>query len=77
MQKTFAGIEIMQTQSGAFCNFLFVDTNLFIRYLTNDDPAKADRVDNLLNQAAVSKIKLVTAEIVLIEVVWGAQILSH
>lgn len=23
----------------------FVDTNLFIRYLTNDDPQKADRVD--------------------------------
>lgn len=22
----------------------FLDTNIFIRYLTNDDPAKADRV---------------------------------
>lgn len=29
----------------------FVDTNLFVRYLTADDPAKADRVDTLLNKA--------------------------
>jgi len=48
----------------------FVDTNLFIRYLTNDDPDKANKVENLLNQAAAGKIRLVTAEIVLAEVVW-------
>lgn len=48
----------------------FVDTNLFIRYLTNDDPEKADRVDRLLDQAVKGKISLVTAEMVLAEVVW-------
>ena len=48
----------------------FVDTNLFIRYLTNDDPAKADRVEGLLNDAAAGKVKLITAEMVLAEVVW-------
>ncbi|RLB96758.1 MAG: type II toxin-antitoxin system VapC family toxin [Deltaproteobacteria bacterium] len=48
----------------------FIDTNLFIRYLTNDDPQKADRVDRLLEQAAKGKVKLMTAEIVLAEVVW-------
>ena len=48
----------------------FVDTNLFIRYLTNDDPEKADRVDRLLDQAVKRKISLVTAEMVLAEVVW-------
>jgi len=48
----------------------FVDTNLFIRYLTNDDPIKADRVEKMLDQAGRQKIKLVTAEIVLAEVVW-------
>lgn len=47
-----------------------IDTNLFIRYLTNDDPQKADRVDRLLEQAANGKIQLMTAEIVLAEVVW-------
>jgi predicted nucleic acid-binding protein len=26
----------------------FVDTNLFIRYFTNNDPYKADRVERLL-----------------------------
>ena len=48
----------------------FVDTNLFIRYLTNDDPIKADRVEKLLNQAADGKVRLVTAEMVLAEMVW-------
>ncbi len=48
----------------------FVDTNLFIRYLTNDDPAKADRVEQLLADAATGKVRLVTTEMVLAEVVW-------
>lgn len=51
-------------------NTCFVDTNLFIRYLTNDDPEKADRVDRLLDQAANKKIKLISTEIVMAEVVW-------
>lgn len=49
---------------------VFVDTNIFIRYLTNDDPVKADRVERLLDKAANEKILLVTAELVLAEVVW-------
>lgn len=48
----------------------FVDTNLFIRYLTNDDQPKADRVERLLNDAAAGKVRLVTAEMVLAEIVW-------
>ncbi len=48
----------------------FVDTNLFIRYLTNDDPAKAERVESLLRDAAAGKVRLVTAEMVIAEVVW-------
>lgn len=48
----------------------FVDTNLFIRYLTNDDPRKADRVERLLGEAAAGKVRLVTAEMVLAEMVW-------
>lgn len=49
---------------------VFVDTNLFIRYLTNDDPAKADRVEKLLGEAKAGKVLLVTAEMVLAETVW-------
>lgn len=48
----------------------FVDTNLFIRYLTNDDPAKAVRVEQLLDQAAAGEVLLVTTEMVLAETVW-------
>jgi predicted nucleic-acid-binding protein len=48
----------------------FVDTNLFIRYLTNDDPVKAERVELLLKEAAAGKVRLVTAEMVIAEVVW-------
>ncbi|MFU8858149.1 MAG: PIN domain-containing protein [Deferrisomatales bacterium] len=49
---------------------IFVDTNLLIRYLTNDDPAKAGRVEQWLDKAAAGEVKLVTAEMVLAETVW-------
>ncbi|MFA5515059.1 MAG: type II toxin-antitoxin system VapC family toxin [Desulfuromonadales bacterium] len=48
----------------------FIDTNLFIRYLTNDDAEKADRVERLLADAAAGKVKLITAEMVMAETVW-------
>ena len=48
----------------------FMDTNLFIRYLVNDDPGKADRVEKLLEQATSGKIRLVTADLVIAEVIW-------
>lgn len=48
----------------------FVDTNLFIRYLTNDDPALADRVELLLDDAAAGTVRLVTTELVMAETVW-------
>lgn len=48
----------------------FLDANIFIRYLTNDDPAKADRVERLLAQAASGKRRLLTTELVIAEVVW-------
>ena len=30
---------------------LFVDTNVFLRFLTNDDPAKAKRAETLFRDA--------------------------
>ena len=48
----------------------FIDTNLFIRYLTNDDAEMADRVERLLADAAAGKARLVTAEMVMAETVW-------
>ncbi len=49
---------------------VFVDTNIFIRYLTNDDPDKADRVELLLDRAEKGEIILITTELVMAEVVW-------
>jgi predicted nucleic-acid-binding protein len=48
----------------------FVDTNLFVRYLTNDDPRKAKAVENLLLEAKSGKIKLITSHLVIVELVW-------
>ncbi|MHB8810930.1 MAG: PIN domain-containing protein [Desulfobulbaceae bacterium] len=48
----------------------FLDTNIFLRYLTNDDPEKADRVEQLLRKAASGKIALVTTELVIAEIIW-------
>lgn len=48
----------------------FVDTNLFIRYLTNDEPALADRVEKLLDNAAAGTAQLITTELVIAETVW-------
>ena len=55
----------------------FLDTNIFIRYLTNDDPVKADRVEKLLKEASAGKILLVTTEMVIAEIVWVMESYYH
>ena len=35
---------------------LFADTNLFLRYLTNDIPQQADAVETLLRRAAAGEV---------------------
>ena len=49
---------------------LFVDTNVFLRFLTNDDPAKAKRAEALFQDAVRGKITLVTSLLVIAEIVW-------
>lgn len=49
---------------------LFADTNLFLRYLTDDVPAQADLVETLLHRAARGEIALVTTGLVIAEIVW-------
>ena len=51
-------------------NKCFVDTNLFIRYLTNDDPVLADRVEKLLDEASSGNLALISTELVMAETVW-------
>ena len=48
----------------------FADTNLFLRYLTNDIPEKADAVEKLLGLASREEILLVTTPLVIAEIVW-------
>lgn len=49
---------------------IFADTNLFLRYLTNDVPAQADAVEQLLHRASAGEIVLVTNSLVIAEIVW-------
>jgi predicted nucleic acid-binding protein len=48
----------------------FVDTNVFLRYLTNDDPVKARKCLALFQKAKVGEIVLTTSEAVIAEVVY-------
>ncbi len=49
---------------------LFADTNVFLRYLTNDVPEQADAVDSLLKAAENGLVTLVTTPLVVAEIVW-------
>ncbi|GAB5550166.1 MAG: PIN domain-containing protein [Sandaracinaceae bacterium] len=49
---------------------VFVDANIFLRYLTNDVPEQADAVEAFLDRAASGEIQLVTSVLVIAEVVW-------
>jgi predicted nucleic acid-binding protein len=48
----------------------FLDTNVILRYLTKDDPAKAERCYELFQRVKRKEIRLVTSESVLAEVVY-------
>ena len=48
----------------------FIDANVFIRYLTRDDPQKADACFALFQRAKRNEIVLVTTESVIVEVVY-------
>lgn len=48
----------------------FIDTNIFLRHLTNDDPAKARRCFELFQKAKRNQISLTTSESVIAEVVY-------
>jgi len=48
----------------------FVDTNLFIRLITKDDPQQLDAVLSLFRHASSGKVTLVTNVTVIAEIVW-------
>jgi predicted nucleic-acid-binding protein len=48
----------------------FLDTNVILRYLTRDDPVKAERCFELFQRVKRKEVKLTTSEAVLAEVVY-------
>jgi predicted nucleic-acid-binding protein len=50
-----------------------IDTNLLVRYLTEDDPSKANDVKRILLKAAKGEIVLLIPSVVIAELVWVLQ----
>ena len=50
-----------------------IDTNLLVRFLTEDDPAKAGEVKRLLLRAAGGEVRLLIPSVVIAELVWVLQ----
>ena len=48
----------------------FVDTNIFIRFLKEDIPDKADACEKLFKRAISGKAQLFTTDLVIAEIVW-------
>jgi predicted nucleic acid-binding protein len=48
----------------------FVDTNIFLRYLTADDQAKYCKCKELFERTVAGKETLVTSDMVMAEVIW-------
>jgi uncharacterized protein len=56
---------------------IFVDTNIFLRFLTNDVPDMATAAEALFRRAAAGEVALVTNAIVLAELVWVLESYYH
>jgi predicted nucleic-acid-binding protein len=56
---------------------LFLDTNVMVRYLTNDDRERARRSRRLLRQAEQGTLTLVTSEAIIVEVVRILNLPTH
>ncbi len=50
-----------------------IDTNLLVRYLTEDDPSKANEVKRLLLKASEGEVRLIIPSVVIAELVWVLQ----
>jgi predicted nucleic-acid-binding protein len=48
----------------------FIDTNIFLRFLTNDIPEQAQAVEEVLKRANKGEIDLYTSVLTLAEIVW-------
>jgi predicted nucleic acid-binding protein len=48
----------------------FVDTNIFLRYLTRDDPSKYEKCKEMFKKAMKGEIAITTSGMVIAELVW-------
>ena len=48
----------------------FVDTNIFLRYLTKDDPSKYEKCREMFKKAMKGDIAIATSAMVIAELVW-------
>ena len=48
----------------------FIDTNIFLRYLTKDDPSKYEKCREIFKKAIEGKIELATSGMVIAELIW-------
>jgi predicted nucleic acid-binding protein len=48
----------------------FIDTNIFLRYLTKDDPSRYEKCREIFKSATEGKIELFTSEMVIAELIW-------
>lgn len=48
----------------------FIDTNIFIRFLTKDDNLKYDKCREIFKKAVEGKIEIATSSIVIAELIW-------
>lgn len=58
-------------------NRCFVDTNVILRFLTNDKPAQARQARDLFARAQQGEVVLVLNTMVIAEVVWTLQSFYH
>jgi predicted nucleic-acid-binding protein len=55
----------------------FVDTNLFIRYFTDDDPIQSNIARRLFQQAAEGDLLLVAHNLIIAEIIWVLDSIYH
>ncbi|MGB9673888.1 MAG: hypothetical protein ACPL3P_07085 [Anaerolineales bacterium] len=56
---------------------IFVPTQLFIHYLTNDLPDLGDQIEQLIQRARAGEYKLITHALVMVELVWMLDYVYH
>ncbi len=49
---------------------IFVDTNIFLRYLINDNKSISDKIEEIFKKASSGKILLVTNSLVIVEIIF-------